>query len=325
MKNANPHDFKSALARIRADYRGMTPSYRGIAEYVLEHPYELVFTSAARLGALARSSGATVVRFSELVGLTGYAHLQRLAREAVHRHADTLSKLENTEELSRSGTIPESTITADIANLERTRTGISEAAFQSAVDLLNRASAVHVVGLRSNYGLAHLLSFNLNMIGRNADCMIPGIGDLPEQLIRVDKGSAVVAISFRRYARETVELIRQLKAKHLPIIAITDSELSPLAELATVSMTVAVTLPSVLESQTAAMSVCNALVTATALANRRLTIKALRQREEAWAKCHTYFNDTYASGFKSRLETLAAMPQTEGISHDNNATENVAQ
>ena len=141
----------------------------------------------------------------------------------MHRHADTLSKLENTEELSRSGTIPESTITADIANLERTRTGISEAAFQSAVDLLNRASAVHVVGLRSNYGLAHLLSFNLNMIGRNADCMIPGIGDLPEQLIRVDKGSAVVAISFRRYARETVELIRQLKAKHLPIIAITDS------------------------------------------------------------------------------------------------------
>ena len=132
---SSPH-----LARIRADYRGMTPSYRGIAEYVLEHPYELVFTSAARLGALARSSGATVVRFSESLGLTGYAHLQRLAREAVHRHADTLSKLENTQELTRSGTIPESTITADIANLERTRTGISEAAFQRAVDLMNRAS-----------------------------------------------------------------------------------------------------------------------------------------------------------------------------------------
>ena len=38
MKNANPHDFKSALARIRADYRGMTPSYRGIAEYAVGAP-----------------------------------------------------------------------------------------------------------------------------------------------------------------------------------------------------------------------------------------------------------------------------------------------
>ena len=62
----------------------------------------------------------------------------------------------------------------------------------------------------------------------------------------------------RGYTRYTVDLVQQLQARRLPIIAITDSELSPLAELATVVFTVAVTLPSILESQTAAMSVCNA-------------------------------------------------------------------
>jgi DNA-binding MurR/RpiR family transcriptional regulator len=313
MRNSGPQDFRSALARIRADYRGMTPSYRGLAEYVLAHPYELVFMSAARLGTLAGSSGATVVRFSESIGLTGYAHLQRLAREAVHRHADTLSKLEYTEQLGQAGTIPDSIMRADSANLERTRSGISDANFQGAVELLSKARGIHVIGLRSNYGLANLLAFNLNMIGRRVDCLIPGVGDLPEQLIRVGKGSVIVAISFRRYTRCTVDLVQQLQARRLPIIAITDSELSPLTEMATVVLTVAVTLPSILESQTAAMSVCNALVTAVALANRRLTAKALREREEAWAKSDTYLSDTYASGFRSRLDALAAMPGPDEI------------
>jgi hypothetical protein len=111
--------------------------------------------------------------------------------------------------------------------------------------------------------------------------------------------------------------MRQLKAKRFPIIAITDSELSPLAELATVTLTVAVSLPSILESQTAAMSLCNALITAVALANRRLTAKALREREEAWAKSDTYLSDTYAGGFKSRLDALAAMPGLGGNSRGN--------
>jgi DNA-binding MurR/RpiR family transcriptional regulator len=327
MGNSTPPDFRSALARIRADYRGMTPTYRGLAEYVLAHPYELVFMSAARLGALSESSGATVVRFSESLGLTGYAHLQRLAREAVHRHADTLSKLEDTEQLAKTaGTIVDSTMRADIANLERTRNGIADASFRGAVDLLNGARGIYVIGLRSNYGLANLLSFNLNMIGRHADCLIPGIGDLPEQLIRIGKGSVVVAISFRRYTRITVDLVRQLNARCVPIIAITDSELSPLAEMATVTLAVAVALPSVLESQTAAMSVCNALVTAVALANRRLTARALREREEAWAKCDIYFNDTYANGFKSRLEALAAMPAPDdNLTGRTEATATVAE
>ena len=50
--------------------------------------------------------------------------------------------------------------------------------------------------------------------------------------------SLLVAVSFRYYAREVVDIVEGTARKNIPILAITDSQLSPLNKHATCSLVV---------------------------------------------------------------------------------------
>ena len=117
----------------------------------------------------------------------------------------------------------------DIENIERTAGLIDETTFDKAVRMVARSRTLHIAGLRSNYGLAHQLAFNLNLIGRQAFLLSPNTGDLPEQLLRMRAGDVCIAISFKRYARQIVEVLEYARVSSLRVIAITDLEISPIS------------------------------------------------------------------------------------------------
>src|SRR5438128_9299333 len=82
-----PESIERALQTMRARYREMSGSQRRLADYMLEKPYQIAFASAAKVGGDLGISSATVVRFAEFLGLSGYADLQELARKGVAREA----------------------------------------------------------------------------------------------------------------------------------------------------------------------------------------------------------------------------------------------
>lgn len=271
----------SVLERIRHSYRDMTPTNRVLAEYVLEHHQELAFASAARVASQASLSPATVVRFAESLGLSGYAELQALAREALRQEVDTVSQLKRASERSDPRSVLALALRADITNLEQTLDRVSEKTFAQALDILARAPCIHLVGLRSTFGLVRHFESYLDWIGRKAQALRPGIGDLPEQIMRIQPGDACIGFSFRRYTRETVEIFKAARNAGALTIAMTDSDLSPLADHADVTIVVPVQFPAFFESRVAALSIMNALVFGIALANRQQTLEALRRHEEA--------------------------------------------
>jgi DNA-binding MurR/RpiR family transcriptional regulator len=69
--------------------------------------------------------------------------------------------------------------------------------------------------------------------------LLDGAGGLAtEQAQLMDDKSVLLAVSFRHYAREVVDIVEAAEARRVPILAITDSQLSPLAKRATVCMVV---------------------------------------------------------------------------------------
>ncbi|MGE0716393.1 MAG: MurR/RpiR family transcriptional regulator [Alphaproteobacteria bacterium] len=295
-----------ALARIREGYKEMTPTNRAVADYVLEHHKEMAFASVVRVGERVGVSPATVVRFADSLGLSGFTELQALARDDLQRNVDTVSQLRRTDSRQSAQTVLASALRADIANLERTLEHLPEEAFTRAVDLLARAGTVHLVGLRSTFGLVRHFEFYLDWIGRKANVLQPGIGDLPEQLMRVKPGDACIGLSFRRYTRDTLEIFKAARDAGAATIAVTDSDLSPLAELADVTLAVPVAFPAFFESRVAVLSVVNALVFGVAVAHRRQTIAALRAHEQAWSAHATYANESYRNRFNADVEAFAA-------------------
>ncbi|MCC7275316.1 MAG: MurR/RpiR family transcriptional regulator [Alphaproteobacteria bacterium] len=294
-----------ALSRIRAGYKDMTATNRAVADYVLEHHKEMAFASVMRVAARVGVSAATVVRFAESLGLSGFTELQALAREELRRSVDTVSQLRRTGAKQDAQTVLASALRADIANLEKALESLPEEEFGRAVDLLARAGTVHLVGLRSTFGLVQHFGSYLDWIGRKANVLMPGIGDLPEQLMRVRPGDACIGLSFRRYTRDTVAIFKAAHDAGAATIAMTDSDLSPLAEIADVTLAIPVQFPAFFESRVAVLSVVNALVFGVAVAHRRQTIAALRSHEQAWLAHGTYANESFHNRFNAEMEAFA--------------------
>ncbi len=274
----------------------MSRAQRRLADLVLEKPYQIAFASAAAVGEQSGVSSATVVRFAEFLGLGGYTDLQELARKALHRDINEVTEFKRTSSVLTGQSILHKCLRADIESIERTVGLISEAAFDKAVHLVASAPAIHVAGFRSTYGVAHQFVFNLNLIGRQALLVSPNIGDLPEQLLRMRAGDVCIAISFKRYTARILEVTQYARENGVSVIAITDSEISPIAELADIPLPVAVKFPSFLESRAAALSVINSLITGVALCLRAETSSALGRHEELWARYGTYLEEPVRRG-----------------------------
>ena len=299
------------LSRIRHGYKEMTPTNQAVADYVLEHHKEMAFASIIRVSERVGVSTATVVRFADSLGLSGFTELQALARDDLRRDVDTVSQLRRSGAKGNPRSMLATSLRADISNLERAAGQVSEESFAAAVKLLADANTIHLVGLRSSFGLVRHVEFYLGWIGRRANILMPGIGDLPEQIMRVRPGDVCLSMSFRRYIRDVVEIVKGARDAGAATIALTDSDLSPLADQADVTLTIPVDFPAFFETRVAVLSVINALVFGVAVAHRRQTLAALRSHEQAWYAHGTYVNENFRNRFKADVEAFASAAEPE--------------
>ena len=309
-----PKTIERALATMRARYKEMSGSQRRLADFMLEKPYQIAFASAAKVGGELGVSSATVVRFAEFLGLEGYADLQALAQKALHREISEVTEFKRKSSVLTGESILHKSLRADIESIERTGELVTEATFDKAVQLIAKARVIQIAGFRSTYGLAHQFAFNLNLIGRRALVLAPGVGDLPEQLLQMRAGDVCIAISFKRYTAQIREVIEYAHEAGVRIIAITDSELSPIGELADISLPVAVKFPSFLESRAASLSVINSLMTGVALLLRRATSESLSRHEALWARYETYAEESAIRNASSHMGAFEALESRNGTS-----------
>ena len=74
MAESNDGDF---FQRVQTRYDGLSASSRKIADYVTARFDEVIFSSAAELADALDTSEATVVRFAQSLGYTGFPDLKR--------------------------------------------------------------------------------------------------------------------------------------------------------------------------------------------------------------------------------------------------------
>jgi DNA-binding MurR/RpiR family transcriptional regulator len=80
------------------------------------------------------------------------------------------------------------------------------------------------------------------------------------QLRAMDKGDALVAISFAPYSQETVQAVELARARGCKVLALTDSLASPLSLAADETLLFAVNSPSFFPSVTAAQALAESLL-----------------------------------------------------------------
>jgi DNA-binding MurR/RpiR family transcriptional regulator len=110
-----------------------------------------------------------------------------------------------------------------------------------------------------------------------------------DRLLGLKNGDVVVGISFPRYTKDTVEVLRFAKSRGLKTLAITDTLISPLAQYADHVLTARYRMDSFIESFTAALSLINAVVTELGVRNQKTTLASLEDLEEVWKNQEVYY------------------------------------
>ena len=98
----------------------------------------------------------------------------------------------------------------------------------------------------------------------------------------------VIGISFPRYSSRTVKAMRFAKDRGANVIALTDSEASPLAEAATETLLAKSDMASFVDSLVAPLSLVNALIVAVGRRRNEDVEQIFADLEQIWSEYGVY-------------------------------------
>jgi DNA-binding MurR/RpiR family transcriptional regulator len=240
-----PGSAEEFRALLLDRYDSLSKRLKQVARYVLDEPNELALET---LGVIAQRSGvqpSAVVRFAQSFGFSGASQMQRLFRDGLLSANATLGYGERVRQFSQAvsqtaagdGLLSEF-VQGNILALQNLSETVSEAEMRAAVDAIARASVVHVVGFRRAFPISSYLAYSLQQLGKHVQ-FIDGVGGLARpQANTIGPKDLLIAVSFRPYAPETIEIVEIATSKRAKIISVSDSRVSPIAKRATVALQV---------------------------------------------------------------------------------------
>jgi DNA-binding MurR/RpiR family transcriptional regulator len=122
-----------------------------------------------------------------------------------------------------------------LRGLEHFAHAVDAGTLERAVELIARAPQVHLLAAKRSFPVASYLAYALNQLERRVT-LLDGVGGMNREFAgRIAPGEVLLAVSFRNYTPEVIEIAHTAHARGVSVIAVTDSPLSPLARAATLS------------------------------------------------------------------------------------------
>jgi DNA-binding MurR/RpiR family transcriptional regulator len=273
-------DVADVGERIGIHRDELSPAERQVAEVVLRDPQGVAFGTVAQVASLAETSGASVVRLATRLGYRGFSELQGAVQAAIGQQLGPAVERIRAE---RGSDVVSRTLRAELGNVQRTLEGADPEAFAAAVGLLaDERRPVRVLAGDAEAGIGAMCASLLSMLRDDVAEVGGSDAAVVRQLGPLAEGAVVVAIDLRRYERWVVEHARRAADGGARVVALTDSVLSPLAALATVSLTVAAEGAGPFDSHVGTLALVNALATGVAGRLRETATRRLERLESLW-------------------------------------------
>lgn len=277
------------LENINLKMSGFSKSHRRIAEYVINHYDKASFLTASKLGSIVGTSESTVVRFAFELGYEGYPEFQQDLQELIKNKLTNVQRMEITSSKLEEKSILKSVMQSDIDKLRQTLDFIDNETFLSAVESIDNADKIYILGSRTCSAIASFLGFYLNMIYDNVKTIATNsASETFEQIYRVGKNDVVIAISYPRYSVRTMNAVKYAANNGSKIIAITDSEESPITQYANFPLIAKSDMTNFVDSLVAPLSLCNAMIVALVVRNKEQMTRTFDDLEKIWVEYEVY-------------------------------------
>ncbi|MFC3704623.1 MurR/RpiR family transcriptional regulator [Devosia honganensis] len=236
-----PQDYEELIRVIHERYEEMSKSYQKIALYLTQNPNDVAVHSVNALAERCGIHASSFVRFAQALGYEGFKELQGLFQRRLSTAAPGFEarvkaleeELGSRADRSEYGFLRD-LVVRDIASLQAMLEQIDPEHLAKAVGLLEAAETIFLIGQLRSAPVVDLLRYVLTMLGKRCVLLDPSGGLATHMARAMQRNDVLVAVSFRFYATEVVNIVEEVAARGHNIIAISDSTLSPVAKGAAV-------------------------------------------------------------------------------------------
>jgi DNA-binding MurR/RpiR family transcriptional regulator len=227
--------LKGGLVSIEAAMGSLKPMERRVAQYILEHPEEVVSLSVQKLAEYAGVSEATIVRLSRSLHCKGFQELKlRIAGDLTKSSLPAESYQEIRTD-SSIGELIKSVSHNNIVSIQDTLTVLSPESVEMAISTLSSARKIGVFGIGASAVIAEDFKQKLTRINRWCEI---GTGFDAQATIAANllPGDVVFGIS---YTGQTEDMIRSLavaKKNGASVITLTRFGSNPVSDLADIRL-----------------------------------------------------------------------------------------
>lgn len=279
-------------SELKAQFGALSPQLQEAARWVIDHPADVALLS---LREQARRSGVapvTLTRLAQRFDLKGYDDLRRLYADAVRRRPESFHGRAQ-ELLAQHGSKGDTALARDIfaalgRHLEALGTPEAIGRLVAAAEMIAGADHVFCLGQRSTFAVAFIFHYVRSLFGSKS-VLLDGPGGTGRDALRaIGRKDVLLAVTADPYVRETVDTARYVKTRGARVVAITDSDLSPLAAAADRVVLIGTESPSFFHTMTPAFAAVECLAALVAARRGKETLSALADSEQQLAAFNTY-------------------------------------
>jgi len=241
----------------------MSEQLQAAARYVLNQPRDVALLSMREQARQADVQPATMTRLAKHLGLSGYDDIRQLYADAMRNDITGFAGRVGAQVKSQK-LKGDHALAVDMLGGIAGQVGqlAQPAALDTLVDAARRLSAarrIYCLGLRSSHSPAWHLHYILSLAGKHS-IMLDAVGGIgADALGSATDEDVMVAVSVLPYTRQTIEIADFAGEAGVPLVAITDSAVAPLAQLAACTVVVPTESPSFLHTMSPAFVVAEVL------------------------------------------------------------------
>ncbi|WP_244604552.1 MULTISPECIES: MurR/RpiR family transcriptional regulator [Mesorhizobium] len=286
---------KGPLAELLVErFENMPPQLRVAARFVLDHPKDVALMSMREQAHQAGVSHSTMMRLARWLGLEGYEDMRSIYARALR---ETIAGEPARQGMEQGGDPGYSTagVVADTLAAQISSLGEYTNAMQiiAAADLLARSRNLFGLGSRAAYSVAshfvHIMSFLAG--GDRKVTLVDEMGGRGLDALRdAGRGDVLLAVGMSPYERTTIVMARQSARQGVGVVAITDSSVSPLVQIAQETIIVPVNSQSFFRSMAPAFAAVEILAALAAAHSETNAAEQVKQLEEQLAFFGIYWD-----------------------------------
>jgi DNA-binding MurR/RpiR family transcriptional regulator len=256
---------------------------------ILEHPREYVLLSVRAMAKRLRTDPATVVRIVRGLGFGSYREFQRHLHELSLAFATSLDTMQSG---GRDPSVPAHVVESleqDLKNLQGLKNSLDAQRLVALAKRFHEARRIVILAADLAGQLAGYLEYQISLLGLPIFAATSA-GRMLHLVRSVNKQDLVIAISFRRGLRQTVEGAEQARANGAYCVGIADTYLSPLARECNEIFLASVETTSFGASYVAPIALFNSLLAAVGQYHRSQTLAIVKEIAEEQRKGFRWYN-----------------------------------